>query len=551
MTNNLVLLLYLLLPWCFSIVSTTFAASALNNEAKNEWFQSGVDLIKDNLRLRENRQTAKNVIMFLGDGMGPTTVTSARILEGQLRGETGEENALSWEKFPWSAFSKTYNTDQQVADSAGTATAYLNGVKTRAGVIAVDETVRKGYCADMTEATKVKSILTLAEEAGMSTGIVTTTRITHASPSVLYSYSPDRNWENDMKMKSKAKDDSSSCKDIALQLAEYSVGDGIEVLFGGGRQNFYPKNQSDPEYPQLQGKRGDGRNLVNEWLANNPDSQFLWNKTAFDALDVKTVKHVMGLFEYSHMQYEVERVNDTGGEPSIAEMTAKAIEILSKNPKGFFLFVEGGRIDHGHHGGKAVKALMDTVAMAKAVDKAVSIVGEEETLMITTADHSHVLSIAGYPRRGNPIFELVVEKDNATSVGKDGLPYTTLGYANGPGGLSLNESRQNLTGVNTADKDFLQQALVKTSSESHAGEDVGIYATGPGAYLFHGVVEQHYIFHVMDHALCLTSSKQDKCFKHGMRGGEVVTRGPPRSGSAPLIPLAMLIIFVSFVVAMF
>jgi len=102
-------------------------------QTNNQWFRDGNDLIRTNLKVKENRATSKNVIMFLGDGMGISTVTAARILEGQLRGKTGEENFLSFEKWPWSAMSKTYNTDQQTADSAGTAVAYLSGVKTRAG----------------------------------------------------------------------------------------------------------------------------------------------------------------------------------------------------------------------------------------------------------------------------------------------------------------------------------------------------------------------------------------------------------------------------------
>ncbi|KAK3747763.1 hypothetical protein QZH41_008787 [Actinostola sp. cb2023] len=482
----------------------------------------------------------------------------------------------------------------------------------------------------MTDATKVKSIITLAEEAGMSTGIVTTARVTHASPSVLYAHSAERNWEYSTR---KAKDNATACKDIALQLVEYSVGNGIDVVFGGGRRAFYPSSVPDPEYPKQYGKRSDGRNLINEWLERNPGAVYLWNKTAFDSLDVDIVKPVMGLFQPSHMQYEVERDNDTAGEPSIEDMTEKAIKILSKNPKGFFLFVEGeltskidqtttehkkitaqslrhgaphrtaphrtaphrtaphrtaphrtaphrtaphrtaphrtaphrtaphrtvpsfiyfyfmkgGRIDHGHHSGKAVKALTDTVAMAKAVTKANSILGDEETLMITTADHSHVFTMAGYPRRGNPIFGIVVDEENITERGEDGLPYTTLGYANGPGGL-LYGNRTDLTGVDTADKDFRQQALVKKSSESHGGEDVGIYATGPGAYLFHGVVEQNYIFHVMDHALCITPSKQATCLKHTTRGGESPTKAP-NPASAGVCVSNLLVMFLLFIIS--
>ena len=92
--------------------------------------------------------------------------------------------------------------------------------------------------------------------------------------------------------------------------------------------------------------------------------------------------------------------------------------------------------------------------------------------MITvTADHSHVFTIGGYPKRGNPVFGIIQEVDNTFAVDKDNRTYTTLGYANGPGGLS--GSRQDLRNVNTSHKNFLQQATVLTGSETHGSEDVG------------------------------------------------------------------------------
>ncbi|XP_078373755.1 alkaline phosphatase-like isoform X2 [Oculina patagonica] len=488
------------------------------NQENNEWFKDGVKLIKDNLKKKPITHTAKNAIFFLGDGMSITTVTAARILAGQQMNKSGEENVLSWEQFPWTALSKTYNVNQQVPDSAGTATAFLNGVKTNAGLIGVDESVKRGYCSTQNEHNKVISILTLAEMAGMSTGFIATARATHATPSCLYAHSADRGWESDRDMKYKAKDDASNCTDIALQLIEYPYGDGIEVIFAGGRRELIPNNETDPEYSANKGERLDGRNLINEWVDKHPNSQYVWNKTGFDQIDVEKVDHVIGLFEYSSMQYEVYRAEDSAGEPSIAEMTEKAINILKKNPKGYFLLVEGGRIDHGHHGGKAVRALNDAVAMAKACGKAADMTDRDETLLIVTADHSHVFTMAGYPKRGNPIFGLAVESGlTEPELAKDKMPYTVLGYANGPGGERENGTRQNLTGVDTGDREYLQQSTVWLSSETHGGDDVGIYADGPGAYLFHGVVEQQYIFHVMDHAMCLSDSKRDTCDQHPAR----------------------------------
>ena len=104
-----------------------------DNQEKNQWFKDGVQLVKNNLKRKPITHTAKNTILFLGDGMSITTVTAARILAGQQMNQSGEENVLSWEHFPWTALSKTYNVNQQVADSAGTATAFLCGVKTNSG----------------------------------------------------------------------------------------------------------------------------------------------------------------------------------------------------------------------------------------------------------------------------------------------------------------------------------------------------------------------------------------------------------------------------------
>ncbi|KAM7434986.1 hypothetical protein ABFA07_015035 [Porites harrisoni] len=460
--------------------------------------------------------------------MGITTITATRFLDGQQKGNTGEENILSWEEFPWSALAKTYTVDQQGTDSASSATAFLTGIKTDNGVVGVDSGITRFYCSSSTEQRKAVSILTLAEEAGMSTGIVTTTRVTHATPACSYAHAADRNWESDADIKERAKDDGSKCKDIALQLVEYPHGDGMEVVFAGGRRKLMHKNQTDPEYPDKRGERLDGRDLIQEWVGRHPNSKYVWNKTEFDQIDGEKVDHVIGLFEYSNMQYEVERAADKAGEPSIAEMTEKAIQILQKNPKGFFLLVEGGRIDHGHHDGKAVKALNEAVAMNKAVTKALQMVNKDETLVTVTADHSHVFTIGGYPKRGNPVFGIIKQVDDSLALDTKNRTYTTLGYANGPGGLK--GSRPDLRNVDTADKDFLQQATVLVNYESHGSEDVGVFADGPGAYLFHGVVEQQYVFHVMDYALCLSESKQKSCEKHVNREGKPKSK----SGALPL-----------------
>lgn len=510
------------------------------NQDENAWYEQGVKLIKDNVKVKPNTDTAKSAVLFLGDGMGISTVTAARIFDGQQKNmEYGEENVLSWEVFPWTALAKTYTVDMQGTDSASSATAFLNGIKTNEGVLGVDETVRRGYCETLTEKSKVVSILTLAERAGMSTGVVTTTRATHATPASSYAHSVDRGWESDKDLNSKVKDDGSNCKDIATQLVEYSHGNGIEVVFAGGRREFMHKNQSDPEYPDKKGDRQDNKDLIKQWLEKYPGSHYVWNKTAFDKIDPNKVNRVLGLFEPSHMQYESDRTaSDTPGEPSIAEMTEKAIKILQKNPKGYFLLVEGGRIDHAHHDGSAYNALHEAVAFNKAVQTANDIVQKDDTLITVTADHSHVFTIGGYTKRGNPVLGVQVNVDGKEANDSFGKAYTALGYFDGPGGL--NGSRPDMRGVKTDAKDFLQQATVLLDYESHASEDVGVYADGPGAYLFHGVVEQPYVFHVMDHALCLSESKQDTCDKHVSRGGPI----PKSGGNSLSMPMAMFALFI-------
>jgi alkaline phosphatase len=181
-------------------------------------------------------------------------------------------------------------------------------------------------------------------------------------------------------------------------------------------------------------------------------------------------------------------------------MTAKAIAILKRNPKGFFLLVEGGRIDHAHHAGNAVRALEDTSAMDDAVKAALAATNSSDTLIVVTADHSHVLTMSGYPSRNNPILGLADDGPGKPALAADGKPYTTLGYANGPGADAEGKPRANLSNVDTAAPDFKQQSLVPMRWETHGGEDVPIYASGPWAHLFQGVVDQQYIFHVMNHA---------------------------------------------------
>jgi len=445
----------------------------------------------------------------------------------------GEEHQLSFDKLPYSGFAKTYNVDAQTPDSAGTMTAMMSGVKTDVGVIGVSEAISRGDCSTVS-GNELVTALELAEIAGKSTGIISTARITHATPAATYAKSADRNWEDISDMPSAAV--TAGCVDIASQLISFESDmeskfagadvDGIEVVLGGGRRHFLPKDaafNSADAVSAVEGDRTDGRDLTAEWKAQYPAGSYVMDQAGFDAVDANTTPRLFGLFNESHMQYEADRGNDIAGEPSLKEMTSKAIDVLDNNEDGFFLMVEAGRIDHGHHAGSAHGALTDAMAFADAVQAAVDATDPEETLIIVTADHSHVFTMAGYPKRGNPILGKVVSVGSTEpSLASDGMPYTTLGYTNGKGfrdlGAETNADagyngdavtgRVDLSAVDTTSAGFHQEALVPMGSETHAGEDVGIYASGPGAHLITGTNEQSVIFHAMDYAADLVTKAE-------------------------------------------
>ena len=491
--------------------------------AADPWFQAGSKAVAEARVLSPRSGRAKNVILFVGDGMNPTTVTAARILAGQQAFASGEENLLAFEKLPFLALAKTYNTDAQVPDSAGTMTAMMSGVKTKAGVLGLSDLSRIGD-ASTVAASRVPTLLEDAERRGLATGIVTTARVTHATPAACYAHTPERDWESDADLPGEAR--AAGVADIARQLIEFTAGDGIEVVLGGGRAQFLPATLTDPEEPERRGLRSDGRDLAAEWQKRNPGAAYVWNRAQLEGLDLAKTRRLFGLFDPSHMEYEADRAADRSGEPSLTEMTTAALRILAAQPKGFVLMVEAGRIDHAHHAGNAYRALGETIELSRAVEAALALTRREDTLVIVTADHGHTVTLAGYPKRGNPILGLVVPPGrDAPLLDAGGHPYTALNYATGPGNtgesnaqgpgpkrfphqpsaFSPAEGRPDLRAVDTTAPDYLQESLVPTSSGAHSGEDVAIYASGPGAELLRGVREQNYVYHAIVDALGWTS----------------------------------------------
>ncbi|XP_068632142.1 alkaline phosphatase-like [Battus philenor] len=473
--------------------------SSLRTDQKY-WEQLAKDELHEALRIKQNVGTAKNVILFVGDGMGPNTVTAARIYQG------GESHQLSFEKFPHIGLLKTYSADKMVPDSGCTATALFTGIKTNLGTLGVDATVKTNDCpASLKQNARLDSLAALALRAGKSSGLVTTMRVTHATPGPLYAHSASRGWECEADMPP----NTGQCKDIARQLIEDWPGRDLHVVLGGGRQVLVTNSTGTPEDP-ISGwscYRQDGRNLIDEYKKDK-DTRGLKYEVVSNTGELRNVNdsvdYLFGIFANEHMKYEFERNKSDEGQPSISDMTKAAIKVLKKNPNGFFLMVEGGKIDLAHHRGRAKTAVDEAVAMERAVQVAVDMTNADDTLIIVTSDHTHTLTINGYPQRGSSIFGIVRESPF------DGVNYTALSYGTGgPGSFQYSiETVDNRTKIVRKDPSkedtesfmYEQIAAIPLDENSHGGGDVAVYAKGPHAHLFHNVHEQHYVFQVVAYA---------------------------------------------------
>ncbi|XP_062306551.1 intestinal-type alkaline phosphatase [Osmerus eperlanus] len=477
------LLLFLSLDFSFSIIPE-------EEQHPSYWNNKAKQALQKALDVKPNLHQAKNLILFLGDGMGIPTITAARILKGQMEGKTGEESSLVMDTFPYLALSKTYNVDQQMPDSAATATAYLCGVKANYGTLGLSASARRYNCGS-TFGNEVKSVLHRAKMAGKSVGIVSTARVQHASPGAAYSHTADRGWYSDLELSADAV--AGGCRDIAYQLVHNTE---INVILGGGRQYMFSNESFDPEYPTIKGDRLDKTDLTAVWLQGKQNAHYVWNKAEFDKVNPEKTDFLMGLFEPKDARYEQDR--DPSMDPSLTEMMEKAIKILRRNHNGFYLFVEDeGRIDHGHHGSQASYALTEAVEFDRAIGRAAELTNELDTLSVVTADHSHVFSFGGYSERGNPVLGL------SRTYAMDDKRFTTTLYGNGPGHIIINGSRPDVNASVAESKEYIQQSAVPLDSETHGSEDVAIFAKGPMSHLFHGVQEQSYIAHVMAYAACI------------------------------------------------
>jgi alkaline phosphatase len=470
-------------------------------QAGSPWFTAAQATIAQRLAVQPNTGRAKNVILFTADGNGVGTNYAIRLFSGQQAGGLGDDYVQPHETFPYVALVKTYSANGQTPDSAPTAMAMNSGVKGKNGMINILDSVAEGDCVAGLDA-GVQTFAEIVSEMGKSVGVVSTARITHATPAAVYARTASRDWEDNTGIP-----EGCAQKDIAAQLIDQMKAGVIDVAMGGGRGHFLPTDVTDEENGN--GRRTDGRNLVQEFM--DMGGQYAWNDEGFQALTQDGNAPILGLFERSHMKYEADRT----GEPSLAEMTRAAIETLGTNDNGFYLSVEGGRVDHANHDGNLYRTVTDGKAFADAIAVAMEMTDPADTLIIVTADHEHAIAFNGYCGRGSNVLGLCMKEDGAgiahsgePNLAADGKPYTVAGYLNGAGAVLVEQAdktfagaRPDLTEEQATDRDYLQQALIPMSSETHSGEDVAVYARGPWAHLFGGVIEQNVIFHVMNHAV--------------------------------------------------
>lgn len=486
-----------------SIIATTLLLSSMSVQAAGE---------------------AKNVIFFLGDGMGPTVVTASRIYA------YGESGKLTMDTFSRAVRIKTFSEDGQTTDSAPSMAAYMTGQKTRnevigmsPGTVAVEPAAGKApdgtqvsnainRCPEPGSSTAAGTaaitILELAKAKGKKVGAITTTELTHATPAATFAHVCNRNAQFE----------------IARQIIPGGAGynskllDGVDVLMGGGRNHFTPYSPSNSR------GRIDGRNLLSELSAKG--YTVAANKAEMQSAPLN--KKYIGLYTAtSHLAYDLDRLNGKApDQPSLAEMTVKSLEMLQaqSGDKGYFLMVEGGRIDHALHGTNAKRSLQDTIAFDNAIKAALDKVKQTDpdlknTLIVVTADHDHTLTFNGYNARTgkttttNPgilgLSYLYAVANTAAAPNRilaDGKPHAPALDVNGNNGSVLvfgngggprPTSRVNISEQDAASDDYLQEVGIRMGapgSETHGGGDVMLYAEGAGSSIFKGTRDNTWVF---------------------------------------------------------
>lgn len=388
----------------------------------------------------EAQKRPKNIILFITDGLGPAGYTMTRDYARDVLGRP----YLTVDPYLVGS-SRTRSTSNRVTDSAAGATAYSAGQKTYNGAIGVDVNKKP-----------IPTILEAAEARGMATGIVSTSRVTHATPASFTAHVPDRDME----------------AEIALQQSQL----GVDVIFGGGKSFYLPKEQG--------GKRTDGKNLIEVMRASGTQ---IVEKTA--DLNGNLKAPVLGLFAPDHMSYDIDR--DSTAQPSLVQMTRKAIDLLKGDKDGFFLMVEASEIDFAGHGNDAAALVNDVLAFDKAIAAAIEFARKDgNTLVVSVSDHETGGLTIGVNYQWNPQVLSKVQSSTeqlVAAIAKDPARQNEL-IQSKLGITDLNEKEQALLKEAGNKTPALQAAINKIiatrasigwSHGGHTGVDVNLYAYGP------------------------------------------------------------------------
>ena len=309
----------------------------------------------------------KNVILLIGDGMGPEPVGLAIYYNRFMNGMDKRLNMERLMAAGNTGYCLTYQYGTVITDSASAATALASGVKTRDAIIGKDHDGRP-----------MKTIVDIARQLGKSTGVISNTRLTHATPAAFYAHIIHRDMENE----------------IASQLVER--GD-LNVAFAGGAQHFIPAGMKVEDHPDLKGidkkagwggsRRKDNRDLIGE--AKNKGYAIVANEGELWALEAHKTEKVMGLFSAAEFPSAIDRQpHHRAGVPTLSQLTGKGPGGFKQNPKGFFLMVEGGQIDCVAHGNDVASVLHEMLEFDQAIGAVMSFAeSNPDTLVVVTADH--------------------------------------------------------------------------------------------------------------------------------------------------------------------
>lgn len=419
----------------------------------------------------------RNIIVFIADGAGPSHFTMGR----ELARSMGLRDGLYLDPYQVGSV-RTYSAKERVTDSASSATAYASGIKTYNGAIGVD-TLRR----------PVQTLIEVAERRGMATGMVVTSRITHATPAAFAAHVEDRGMED--------------------AIADQEIRQGIEVVFGGGRRFFLP--------PQAGGDRKDERDLLA--AARAMGYTVVEDPAQFEGVDSTPV---LGLFANDHMPYEIDRLDEPHLE--LRDMTRKALELLSGGEEGFFLLVEGSRIDHASHDNDPAASLREVIAYDDAFQAALEYArADGRTLVVALSDHSTGGISAGraIPRPELPTGELTAPTFWRSFYGKSEYDWkpavlaavrnstAVISEALGDPAADARAVMRGLAGIGDLSEEetealafarreghalkevigeiISRRARVGWTTGAHTAVDVNLYAYGPGSEALRGNMENN------------------------------------------------------------